>query len=62
MLRQRPSSAAQRNVVMGSQGSAVNRRGGGHNKIAGDVRGENVAEGKKTDEVNHSSDDAQQRR
>jgi hypothetical protein len=30
-----------------------------HDKIAGDVHGENVTEGKKTDEVNHSSDDAQ---
>jgi hypothetical protein len=45
-----------------NSGSAVHRGSGGYNEIAGDVSGEDVAEGKKASEVNHSSDDAQQRR
>jgi hypothetical protein len=40
----------------------MNRRSGGDNKVAGNVRGEDSAQGQKADEVNHSSDDAQQRR
>jgi hypothetical protein len=38
----------------------VHRRSSGHNEIAGNVGGKDIAEGKKAGEVNHSSDDAQE--
>jgi hypothetical protein len=39
----------------------VDRRSGGNDKIASNVRCE-ATQSKKADEVNHSSDDAQERR